>query len=179
MVSKKLKIVCSVKVSRLKFVSLTIADQLQQNFCKMLSVEQRIIKLDWKSTMHSVVKCPKIFIFIFLCLIFSQFLILFVYLINIRHWQVPFITQEHLGKPSSTTSFFKCQGSTAAALAVFVRSAIKIQLCFRGPGWNLLSSLNSPPSQLFSHRSIQSLASASIFSCIASILMLWNHSKHP
>ena len=110
MVSKKLKIVCSVKVSRLKFVSLTIADQLQQNFCKMLCVEQRIIKLDWKSTMHSVVKCPKIFIFIFLCLIFSQFLILFVYLINIRHWQVPFITQEHLGKPSSATSFFKCQG---------------------------------------------------------------------
>ena len=32
MVSKKSKIVCLVKVSRLEFVSLPIADQLQPNF---------------------------------------------------------------------------------------------------------------------------------------------------
>ena len=46
MVSKKSKIVCSVKVSRLEFVSLPIADQLQPNFYKLPCVEQRITKLD-------------------------------------------------------------------------------------------------------------------------------------
>ena len=46
MVSKKFKIICSVKVSRLKFVSLPSADQLQQNFNKLLYVEHRIAKLD-------------------------------------------------------------------------------------------------------------------------------------
>ena len=46
MVSKKSKIVCSVKVSRLEFVSLPIADQLQPNFYKLPCVEQRITKLE-------------------------------------------------------------------------------------------------------------------------------------
>ena len=46
MVSKKSKIVCSVKVSRLEFVSLPIADKLQSKFCKLPCVEQRITKLD-------------------------------------------------------------------------------------------------------------------------------------
>ena len=46
MVSKKLKIVCSVKVSRLEFLSLPIVDQLQLNFYKLTCAEQRIIKLD-------------------------------------------------------------------------------------------------------------------------------------
>ena len=46
MVSKILKIVCSVKVSRLEFVSLPTADQLQPNFYKLASEEQRITKLD-------------------------------------------------------------------------------------------------------------------------------------
>ena len=58
MVDKKSKIVCSVKVSRLEFVSLPIADQLQQSFYKLPSVEQGITKLEWKSTMYSVGKCP-------------------------------------------------------------------------------------------------------------------------
>ena len=42
MVSKKLKIVCSVKVSRLEFVSLHIADQKQPSFYKLPYVEQMI-----------------------------------------------------------------------------------------------------------------------------------------
>ena len=46
------------RVSRLEFVSVPIADQLQPNFYKLLCLEQRVTKLDWKSTMHSVVKCP-------------------------------------------------------------------------------------------------------------------------
>ena len=46
MISKKLKIVCSVTVSRLEFVSVPIADQLQPNFDKLPCVEQRIAKLD-------------------------------------------------------------------------------------------------------------------------------------
>ena len=46
MVSKKLKIVCSVKVSRLEFVFLSIADKFQSNFYKLPCVEQRITKLD-------------------------------------------------------------------------------------------------------------------------------------
>ena len=58
MVSRKSKIVCSVKVSRLEFVSLPIADQLQPHFYKLPRVEHKITKLDWKSTMCSVVKCP-------------------------------------------------------------------------------------------------------------------------
>ena len=53
-ISKKLKFVCSVTVSRLEFVSVPIADQLQPNFDKLLCVEQRITKLDWKSTMYMV-----------------------------------------------------------------------------------------------------------------------------
>ena len=66
MVSKKSKIVYSVKVSRLEFVLLAIANQLQPNFYKLPFVEQRITKLDWKSNMHSVIKYPWIFIFILL-----------------------------------------------------------------------------------------------------------------
>ena len=58
MVSKKLKIVCSVKVYRLEFVSLTITDQLQPNFNKLRCVEQMITKLDLKSTMYSATNCP-------------------------------------------------------------------------------------------------------------------------
>ena len=46
MISKKLKIVCSVTVSRLEFVPVPIADELQPNFYKMPCVEQRIKKLD-------------------------------------------------------------------------------------------------------------------------------------
>ena len=46
MASKKSKIICSVKVSRLVFVSLPIADQLQSNFYKLPCLEQRITKLD-------------------------------------------------------------------------------------------------------------------------------------
>ena len=58
MVSKKMKIVCSVKVYRLEFVSLTLADQLQPNFYKRSCLEQNITKIDWESTMYSAVKCP-------------------------------------------------------------------------------------------------------------------------
>ena len=57
-VSKKLKIVSSVTVSRLEFVSVPIADQLEPNFYKLSFNEQSITKLDRKSTMYSVVKCP-------------------------------------------------------------------------------------------------------------------------
>ena len=46
MISKKLKIVCSVTVSRLEFVSVPTADQLQPNFDKVPCVEQGITKLD-------------------------------------------------------------------------------------------------------------------------------------
>ena len=46
MISKKLKIVCLVTESKLEFISVPIADQLQPNFDKMPSVEQRITKLD-------------------------------------------------------------------------------------------------------------------------------------
>ena len=46
MVSKKSKIVYSVKVSRLEFVLLAIANQLQPNFYELPFVEQRITKLD-------------------------------------------------------------------------------------------------------------------------------------
>ena len=56
--SKKSKIVCSVKLSRLEFVSLPITDQLQPNFYKLSCVEQWITKLDGKSNMYRVVKCP-------------------------------------------------------------------------------------------------------------------------
>ena len=45
MVSKKSKIVCSAKLSRLEFVSLPIADELQSSFYKLRFVEQR--KLDY------------------------------------------------------------------------------------------------------------------------------------
>ena len=50
--SKKLKIVCVVKVSRLEFGSLNIADQLQPNFYKLPCSEQRITKLDLNSTLQ-------------------------------------------------------------------------------------------------------------------------------
>ena len=46
MISEKLKIVCSVTVSRLEFVPVPIADHLQTNFYKLACVEQRIAKLD-------------------------------------------------------------------------------------------------------------------------------------
>ena len=58
MVSKESKVVFSVKVSRLEFVSLVIADQLQPSFYKLPCVKQWITKLDRKSTIYSVVKCP-------------------------------------------------------------------------------------------------------------------------
>ena len=57
-VSKILKIVSSVTVSRLEFVSVPIADHLEPNFYKLSFNEQSITKLDRKSTMYSVVKCP-------------------------------------------------------------------------------------------------------------------------
>ena len=92
MVSKKSKIVCSVKVCRLEFVSLPFADQLQPNFYKLPCLEQKITKLDSKSTMYSAVKCLQIFIFVLLCLIFSLYLLLFIYTINNEYLQVLFIT---------------------------------------------------------------------------------------
>ena len=58
MISKKSKIVYSVKVCRREFVSLPFADKLQPNFYKLPSLEQRTAKLDCKSTMYSTVKCP-------------------------------------------------------------------------------------------------------------------------
>ena len=58
MISKKLKIVFSVIVSRLEFVSVLIAGQLQPNFFKLPFVQKRITKLDRKSTLHRVIKCP-------------------------------------------------------------------------------------------------------------------------
>ena len=119
-VSKESKIVCSVKVSWLEFVSLPIADQLQLNFYKLPCLEQKITKLDWKSTMYNVVKYPWIFIFVLLCLIFSRFLILFMCIINIGYWQILFITLEQLGKSYSATSTFKCWRSTAAVLVNLV-----------------------------------------------------------
>ena len=76
-VSRKSKIVCSVKLSRQEFVSLPFEDQLQSNFYNLPCVEQKIRKLDWKSTLCSVIICPSIFIFIFSCLIFSGLLTLF------------------------------------------------------------------------------------------------------
>ena len=68
MVNKKSKIVCSVKVSRLEFFYLLIADQLQLNFNKLSCMEKGKKYHDGKSTMYSVIKCPYIFIFILLCL---------------------------------------------------------------------------------------------------------------
>ena len=65
--------------------------------------------------MYSVVKLPSYV----QCLIFSRFLKLFIYIINIRYWQVLSITQEQLGKSQSATSTFKCWGSTAAVLVQF------------------------------------------------------------
>ena len=56
--SEKSKTVYSVKVSRLEFVSLPIAEQSQANFYKLTRVEERIIKPDRKNTMHSVIKFP-------------------------------------------------------------------------------------------------------------------------
>ena len=46
MIKKKLKIFCSVTVSRVEFVSIPIPDQLQPNLYKLPFVEQRITKLD-------------------------------------------------------------------------------------------------------------------------------------
>ena len=56
------------------------------------------------------VPCTSVFIFILLCLIFSWFLMLFIYIINIGYQQVQFITQEQLGKSQPAISTFKCQG---------------------------------------------------------------------
>ena len=95
-------------------------DQLQPNFFKLPCMEQRIKKLYWKSTMYSVVKCPWIFIFILLYLIYSRFLILIIYITNIGYWQVLFIAEEQLGKSYSATCTFKCGGYTAAILVDLV-----------------------------------------------------------
>ena len=46
MISKRLKIVWSVTLSKLEFVPVPIADQLQPRFYKLPCVEQRIAKLD-------------------------------------------------------------------------------------------------------------------------------------
>ena len=46
MESKKSKIVCSVKVFRLEFVSLPFADQLQPNVYKLPCLKQKITKVD-------------------------------------------------------------------------------------------------------------------------------------
>ena len=116
MVSTKSKIVCSVNLCRLEFVSLPFSDQLQPDVYKLPCLELKITKADWKSTMYSAVKCPWIFIFILFCVIFYLFLLLFIYTIIIKYWQVLFITWEQIGKSNSATSTFKCWGSTGAAL---------------------------------------------------------------
>ena len=46
MVSKKSKIVCLVKVSRLELVFLPFADKLQPIFYKLPCLEQKITKVD-------------------------------------------------------------------------------------------------------------------------------------
>ena len=46
MIIKKLKIICSVTVSRLEFVPVPIADQLQPSSYKLQDVKHRITKLD-------------------------------------------------------------------------------------------------------------------------------------
>ena len=46
MISKKMKIVCSVTVSRLEFIPVPIADQLQPNLFKLPCAEHGITKLD-------------------------------------------------------------------------------------------------------------------------------------
>ena len=92
---KSWKIVCSVKVSKLELFIYPLQTNYSQIFRNCLCVEQRITKLDWKNTMYIVVKCPWILIFILLCLIFSRFLILFIYIINISYWQVLFIISEN------------------------------------------------------------------------------------
>ena len=130
MASKKSKIVCSVKVSRLEFVSLPTADQLQPNFYRLPCVEQGVTKLNWKSTIYSVVKCPWIFHFILLCLIFSRFLILFIYITNIGYWQILFITQEQLGISYPASSTFKCGVSTAAVLVYLLQWYSRQQFAF-------------------------------------------------
>ena len=116
MVSKKSKIVCSVKVCRLKLVSLPFADQLQPNFFKLPCLEQKITKVNWKSTLYNTVNCLWIFIFILFYLIFCLFLLLFIYTVKIKYWQILFITSEQKGKYHSATSTFKCWGSSAAVL---------------------------------------------------------------
>ena len=68
------------------------------------------------------------FIFILLCLIFSWFLVLFIYIINIRYWQIRFITQEQLGKSCSASSTFKCCRSTTAVPVLHVPIVISFLL---------------------------------------------------
>ena len=58
MISKKLKSVCSVTVSRQSLLLYPLQTNYSQIFINCQCVEQRIIKLAWKSTMCSVVKCP-------------------------------------------------------------------------------------------------------------------------
>ena len=55
-----------------------------------------------------------------MCLILSW--CLFIYIINIRYWQVLFITLEQLGKSYFATSTFKFRGPTAAVLVIFGES---------------------------------------------------------
>ena len=110
-----------VKLSRQEFVSLPIADRLQPNFYKlpsMCGIE------DYKTRLKKYhVQCCQMFLHLSLhtsqCLIFSRFLILFIYIINIGQLQVLFIIWEQLGKSYSATSTFKCRGSTAAVLVTF------------------------------------------------------------
>ena len=80
-------------------------------------VEKNILSLKM-GTACMVKICPWIFIFIPLVNIFSVFLILFIYIINIGYWQVLFITLEQSGKSYSATSTLKCRGSTAAVLVI-------------------------------------------------------------
>ena len=57
MVSRKSKIVCLVKVSSAHCGPVSV------KFYKLSFAERKITKLDLKSTMCSVVKCPRIFFF--------------------------------------------------------------------------------------------------------------------
>ena len=58
------------------------------------------------------------YLYTFVFDIFSV-LILFIYIVNIRYWQVLFVTQEQLRKSQSATSTFKSWGSSAAVLVSY------------------------------------------------------------
>ena len=58
--------------------------------------------------------------FILLCLIFSRFLILFIYTINIGYWQVLFMTQEELENLSLQLPLLNAGGTLQLYLLCFI-----------------------------------------------------------